>query len=210
MIAEGFIAMIWAAGAIVLLSQGIVPMDTRATLMVGEISRFFMGKVGGLLAIIGVIALPITSGDTAFRSLRLIVAEELNIDQKVPAKRIGVAAVLFVPAIFLLYWAKSNPNGFNMLWRYFGFTNQLVALFALAMATSHLLNNGKNYRIALIPGIFYTFIVFSFILYDPAVGFGLNYNLSLILGVIIAIAYTYFVINKSKKNKDRIRAITLQ
>lgn len=210
MIAEGFIAMIWAAGALVLLSQGVVPMDTRATLMVGEVSRFFMGKVGGLLAIIGVIALPITSGDTAFRSLRLIVAEELNIDQKVPAKRIGVAAVLFVPAIFLLYWAKSNPNGFNMLWRYFGFTNQLVALFALAMATSHLLYAGKNYRIALIPGIFYTFIVFSFILYDPAVGFGMNYNLSLIIGAVIAIAYTYFVVSKSKKNKDRISAIILQ
>ena len=210
MIAEGFIAMIWAAGAIVILSQGIVPMDTRATLMVGEISRHFMGKVGGLLAIVGVIVLPITSGDTAFRSLRLIVSEELNIDQKVPAKRIGVAAVLFIPAIFLLYWAKSNPNGFNMLWRYFGFTNQLVALFALATATSFLLYNAKNYLIALIPGVFYTFIVFSFIMYDPAVGFGIDYTTSLIIGGVIAIAYAFAVVKKSQKNKDRIANIVLQ
>ena len=102
MIAEGVIAMIWAAGAMVIFSQGIVPLDTRATLMVGEISKYFMGNIGGLIAIIGVIVLPITSGDTAFRSLRLIVAEELNIDQKVPVKRIGVAAVLFIPAILIL------------------------------------------------------------------------------------------------------------
>ena len=209
MIAEGLIAMAWAAGAIVIYSQGIAGLDTSATLMVGEISRYFMGNIGGLIAIIGVIVLPITSGDTAFRSLRLIVAEELNIDQKVPAKRIGVAAVLFIPAIALIFWAKSNPNGFNMLWRYFGFTNQLVALFALGAATSYLLNNGRNYLIALIPGIFYTFIVTSFIIYDPAVGFGVDYKIAYVIAAIVCVLYAIFVVKTAKKNKDRIANIIL-
>lgn len=86
MIAEGFIAMVWAAGAMVIFSTGRAPLDTAGTLMVGEISKYFMGDIGGLLAVLGVIALPITSGDTAFRSLRLIISEELNIDQRSGAK----------------------------------------------------------------------------------------------------------------------------
>ncbi len=209
MIAEGVIAMVWAAGAMVIFSKGIAPLDTRATLMVGEISKYFMGNIGGLLAIIGVIVLPITSGDTAFRSLRLIVAEELNIDQKVPVKRMGVAAVLFIPAILILIWSKSNPNGFNLLWRYFGFTNQLVALFALGVATSYLLNKGNNYWIALIPQLFYTFIVFSFIISDKGVGFGADYKVAYIIGIIISIIVAVLTVKRSKKNKDRIAAIVL-
>lgn len=209
MIAEGIIAMVWAAGAMVIFSQGLVPLDTRATLMVGEISKYFMGNIGGLLAIIGVIVLPITSGDTAFRSLRLIVAEELNIDQKAPLKRITVAAALFIPAILILVWAKNDANGFNLLWRYFGFTNQLVAIFALAAATSYLINNNKNYIIALIPQLFYTFIVFSFIISDADVGFGLDYNIAYIIGMVISIAVAYFTINSSKKNRNKIDSIIL-
>ena len=209
MIAEGVIAMVWAAGAMVIFSQGIVPLDTRATLMVGEISKYFMGNIGGLLAIIGVIVLPITSGDTAFRSLRLIVAEELNIDQKVPAKRIGVALVLFIPAILILVWAKNDPNGFNLLWRYFGFTNQLVAIFALATATSYLLNNNCNYWIALIPELFYAFIVFSFIISDKGVGFGAEYNIAYILGAIISLVIAVLTVRKARKNQDRIANIIL-
>ncbi|MFO3665167.1 carbon starvation protein A [Anaerococcus sp. ENR0831] len=209
MIAEGVIAMVWAAGAMVIFSQGIVPLDTRATLMVGEISKYFMGNIGGLLAIIGVIVLPITSGDTAFRSLRLIVAEELNIDQKVPAKRIAVAAVLFIPAILILVWAKNDPNGFNLLWRYFGFTNQLVAIFALATATSYLLNNHSNYWIALIPELFYAFIVFAFIISDKGVGFGADYNIAYILGAIISLVIAFLTVRKARKNQDRIANIIL-
>lgn len=209
MIAEGVIAMVWAAGAMVIFSQEIAPLDTRATLMVGEISRYFMGNIGGLLAIIGVIVLPITSGDTAFRSLRLIVAEEMNIDQKVPAKRIAVATILFIPAILILVWAKSDPNGFNLLWRYFGFTNQLVAIFALGTATSYLLYNGKNYWIALIPQLFYTFIVFSFIISDKGVGFGSSYNVAYIIGAIISLVVAVLTVKKSRKNKDRIANIIL-
>ena len=81
MIMEGFIAMCWAAGAMVLFNRGI-PVDTGATGMVGIISREFLGSFGGILAILGVIILPITSGDTAFRAVRLMIAERLNINQQ--------------------------------------------------------------------------------------------------------------------------------
>ncbi|MDU2582468.1 MAG: carbon starvation CstA family protein [Anaerococcus hydrogenalis] len=209
MITEGFIAMIWAAGALVLFSSGKAALDTAGTLMVGQISRTFMGSIGGYLAIIGVIALPITSGDTAFRSLRLIVSEELNIDQKSGVKRASVAAVLFIPAIIILVFAKSNPNGFNILWRYFGFTNQFVAIFALGVATTYLITKNKNYLMTLIPGIFYAFIVFSFIISAKEIGFGLDLKISYILGAIIAVLYGVFIVKNANKRRNEIKNIVL-
>lgn len=209
MITEGFIAMVWAAGAIVLFSTGAAALDTPGTLMVGQISKNFMGKIGGYLAIIGVIVLPITSGDTSFRSLRLIVAEELNIDQKNSMKRAIVAAVLFIPAIAILYFAKSNPNGFNILWRYFGFTNQLVAIFALGVATSYLITKKKLYLMTLIPGIFYSFIVAAFIS-SADIGFKLSTTAGYVIGAIFAILYAIFVVQVSKKRKTKIDKIVLE
>ena len=209
MIAEGFIAMVWAAGAMVLFSSGVAKLDTPGTIMVGQVSKYFMGNVGGLLAVLGVIALPITSGDTAFRSLRLIIAEELNIDQKAPSKRAGLSAVLFIPAFAILYFAKTNPNGFNLLWRYFGFTNQFVATFALAVATIYLIDTGKNYIITLLPGIFYVFIVFSFIINIKGLGLGMPFSIAYPAAGVISVLYAYFVIRLGKKNKTRIESIVL-
>ena len=209
MIAEGFIAMVWAAGAMVLFSSGQAALDTPGTIMVGQVSKYFMGNVGGLLAVLGVIALPITSGDTAFRSLRLIIAEELNIDQKAPSKRAGLSAVLFIPAFAILYFAKTNPNGFNLLWRYFGFTNQFVATFALAVATIYLIDTGKNYIITLLPGIFYVFIVFSFIINIKGLGLGMPFSIAYPAAGVISVLYAYFVIKLGKKNKERIQSINL-
>lgn len=209
MIAEGLIAMIWAAGAMVVFSTKSASLDTPGTLMVGNISKYFIGKIGGLMAVIGVIALPITSGDTAFRSLRLIIAEELNIDQKSAIKRALLSACLFIPAAGILYFAKSNPNGFNILWRYFGFTNQFVAIFALAVATIYLMHNKKNYLMALIPGMFYTFIVFSFIINADPIGLRQPYSIAYPVAAVITIIYTIFVLNAGKKNKDRIDSIIL-
>ena len=209
MIAEGFIAMVWAAGAMVLFSSGKAALDTPGTIMVGQVSKYFMGNVGGLLAVLGVIALPITSGDTAFRSLRLIISEELNIDQKAPSKRAGLSAVLFIPAFAILYFAKTNPNGFNLLWRYFGFTNQFVATFALAVATIYLIDTGKNYIITLLPGIFYVFIVFSFIINIKGLGLGMPFSIAYPAAGVIAVLYAYFVIKLGKKHTQRIQSINL-
>lgn len=119
MILEGFIALCWAAGAMILFNRG-VDFSTRATAMVGLISRF-LGSIGAFFAILGVIMLPITSGDTAFRSLRLMVGEAFNIDQTVIKNRLLTTLGIFIPAIVILVFAKTSPNGFNLLWQYFGF-----------------------------------------------------------------------------------------
>lgn len=215
MIVEGMIAMVWAAGAMVLFGRG-TPLDTGATSMVGIISREFMGTIGGLIAIIGVIVLPITSGDTAFRALRLMIAEQFNIDQQDPKKRVGLSLIIFIPAIAILFYAKSSPGGFNMLWRYFGFTNQLVAVFALAMITVYLKVYGKNYFISLLPGTFYTFIVTSYICHaniglglEGRIGslFGLtpeSYAISYTIGVVVAMLFAWGVPKVADNRKDTI------
>lgn len=215
MIVEGFIAMVWAAGAMVLFGRGI-PLTTGATEMVGLISREFMGSIGGLIAIIGVVVLPITSGDTAFRSLRLMVAEQFNIDQKDPKKRVGLSVLIFIPAIIILAYAKLSPGGFNLLWRYFGFTNQLVAVFALAMITVYLKNEGKNHLITLLPGAFYTFIVTAYICHE-SIGLGLeariggyfglspeSYAISFTIGILTSILFIVGVPKLAKDRKDAI------
>lgn len=215
MLVEGFIAMCWAAGAMILFGKGTA-IDTNATLMVGIISRDFLGNVGGVLAILGVIVLPITSGDTAFRGLRLMIAEQFNIDQQDARKRLSLTFGIFIPAFFILIWAKSSPQGFSILWRYFAFTNQFVGIFALAMEAIFLYINGKNYIIPLVPGAFYTFVTMSFIFHAP-IGFGLeqrigsmfgmepsSYTLSYIVAAVLTIAYIMFIKKHSISQKDKI------
>lgn len=211
MLVEGFIAMCWAGGAMILFSRGTA-LDTTATLMVGIISREFLGSVGAIFAIIGVVVLPITSGDTAFRSLRLMVAEQFNIDQKPAKNRVILSSALFIPAIVILVISKMNPAGFNILWRYFAWTNQTIAIFALAMIAIYLYVRKKNFLIGLIPGMFYTFVVTSYILHAP-IGLGLeerlgmdptSYTLSFIIAAALTALYGWFAIHRAKTNKEEI------
>jgi carbon starvation protein CstA len=211
MLVEGFIAMCWAAGAMILFNTG-TDMATTPTLMVGLISRDFLGNIGGVLAILGVIVLPITSGDTAFRGLRLMIAEQFNIDQQDYKKRVSLTLGIFIPAFAILIWAKSSPGGFNVLWRYFAFTNQFVGIFALAMEAIFLYIHGKNYIIPLVPGAFYCFITTSFILHAP-IGFGLeqrilgdpnSYVLSYAIAAVLTVGYIMFVRKHSSSQKDKI------
>jgi len=211
MLVEGFIAMCWAGGAMVLFGKG-TDMATGAVLMVGAVSRDFLGSIGALFAIIGVIVLPITSGDTAFRGLRLMVAEQFNIDQGPAAKRVSLSIAFFIPAAVILYIAKTNPAGFSILWRYFAFTNQFVATFALATISIYLYINGKNYLVSLIPGTFYMFITLSFIL-NAKIGFNLDtllglpagsYTASYILAAVLSVGYIWFVKQRATKQKDQI------
>jgi carbon starvation protein CstA len=211
MLVEGFIAMCWAGGAMILFNQG-TDMATSATLMVGLVSRKFLGSIGALFAIIGVIVLPITSGDTAFRGLRLMVAEQFNIDQASAKKRVGLSIAFFIPAAFILYIAKTNPAGFSILWRYFAFTNQFVGTFALATISVYLYINGKNYLVSLIPGTFYMFVTLSFI-FNAKIGFNLDtllglpagsYTASYILAAVLSVAYIWFVRHRATSQKDQI------
>jgi len=208
MLVEGFIALAWAAGAMVLFNRGL-DMKTGAVLVIGKVSREFLGNIGGFFAILGVVVLPITSGDTAFRGLRLMLAERFNIDQKSYKKRLAITAGIFIPSMLILYYAKSSPTGFTTLWRYFAFTNQGIATFALSMETVYLYVHGKKYLIALIPGMFYTFVVTSYILHakiglnlDSLLGSPESYMYSYIVAGIIVALYTYATLKHARAKKD--------
>lgn len=211
MLVEGFIAMVWAAGAMVLFNRGTA-MDTNATLMIGVISREFLGTIGAIFAILGVIVLPITSGDTAFRGLRLMLGETFNIDQSNKAKRVILTLGIFIPAVAILVFAKNNPAGFNILWRYFAWTNQTVGIFALALVAIYLKLHNRNYWIALIPGMFYTFIITSYIIHAP-IGFNLevllgmnpsSYTVSYMVAGVLTLLYGWYALRLADTRKDYI------
>jgi len=195
MIVEGLIAMTWAAAAMAIMNKGLADANTAPTAVIGIVARDMLGSVGGLIAIIGVIVLPITSGDTALRSLRLMVAEYFHIDQKPKIKRLMVALPIFLLVAVLLVWAKISPGGFTILWRYFAWTNQTIALFAFAIITVYLI--GRGHRISpimpLLPGMWYAFIIFTYIC-NAKIGFNLPINVSYILGAIFAVSYAALVV----------------
>lgn len=189
MIAEGFIAMVWAGAAMALYNTG---STVDATTAIGDISKMLLGPVGAFLAIVGVIVLPITSGDTALRSCRLIISEHLYIDQTVTRNRVMMTLALIVIPVLLVVYVKTDPTGFNTIWRYFAWTNQTVAVFAFATAAIYLVAKKSSPRlaflIALVPGSFYTFIISSYIL-NAKIGFNLSYDASYIIAGLLTLAY---------------------
>ena len=186
MVAEGILALIWAAAAGTFFAepeQGLYGIDglqqfaaahkgeNIAALVVDRVSRSWLGTIGGILAIIGVIAAPITSGDTALRSARLIVADFLHWDQKQILRRLSIALPLFLCGFGMVF------VDFNVVWRYFSWTNQTLAVFTLWAGTVFLyrqehstLNKAPfryGYLIALIPALFMTMVSVSYIFIAP-------------------------------------------
>ncbi|MBQ7678150.1 MAG: carbon starvation protein A [Lachnospiraceae bacterium] len=224
MIAEGFIAMVWAAGTMAMIgagadASGIVMQMTdngwayfasvggslqqiSATSVVGVVCRNMLGPVGGLIAIIGVILLPVTSGDTALRSLRLIIADTLHIRQADSKKRIILALPVFAAAYLVLIWAKNDPNGFNTIWRYFGWSNQTLAVFAMASIMIWLMKNGKQkyFWIPFIPMVFYAFITCAYLM-GAKIGFSLPYGVSLAIGAVFAVIVAAAAFWRGKKSE---------
>lgn len=164
MIAESIIALIWAAVAMAFfngvegLNDFMANNGNDAGLAVSTISNATLGIVGSTLVIFGVVAAPITSGDTAFRSARLIVADMLHIDQRPIVKRLLVSLPLFAIGIGIAFM------DFDVIWRYFAWSNQTLAVFTLWMITAWLMRRGSRfYVMALIPAIIMTFICASFV-----------------------------------------------
>ena len=123
MILEGFIAMVWAAGAMGAYNLGLQEANaSMATATIGVVCKDILGPVGGIIALLGVIVLPVTSGDTALRALRLTVSESFHMDQSSNAKRLTLAVPMFVLVAAIIVWAKFNSDGFNILWRYFAWS----------------------------------------------------------------------------------------
>lgn len=168
MITEGIVALIWAAAATYFFhtesGTALFAADSgndNAAIVVDSITKEWLGTIGGLLAVLGVIAAPITSGDTAFRSARLIVADFLHIDQKPILKRLLISVPLFVVGFIILH------VNFSVLWRYFAWCNQTLAVFTLWALTVYLVRENKPYIITLIPALFMTAVCTTYILMAP-------------------------------------------
>lgn len=200
MIAEGFIAMIWAAAAMGVMKLGLANAQTSPTDVVGIVAKNLLGSIGGIIAIIGVIVLPVTSGDTALRSLRLMTADALHIDQSKRRNRLALSLVIFAVVAFLLIFSKMNSEGFNILWRYFAWANQTISVFAFAMIAIYMMSKKKPYILSLIPGMFYMFVISSFIL-NATIGFGLPWTISYIIAGILTIIYAAAVLIKGRSAK---------
>ena len=206
MILEGFIAMIWAAAAMVVYNAGVAEAGvTGAVAVVGIIAKDFLGEVGGIIAIVGVIVLAITSGDTALRSLRLMLADYFHIDQVARVKRVGLALAIFAPVAAVLVYSKFDPNGFNVLWRYFSFANETCAVFAFALISVYLFGKRKPGIMTLVPGCFYMFVVSSYLL-NAKIGFGLDWSLAYALAGALTAVYCVLVVRAGLVRRRRIES----
>jgi carbon starvation protein CstA len=185
MVTEGIVALIWAAAAISFfggaleLNHAMAEHGNNAAWAVKEICSSWMGKIGGLLAILGVVACPITSGDTAFRSARLIIADFTKMGQKPILNRLAISLPLFAVA-----WGITRLN-FGVIWRYFGFSNQTLATIVLWMSAVYMARWKKNHWIASIPATFMTAVCATYILIAPE-GFGLSTIVAYPAGILAA------------------------
>ena len=199
MIAEGFIAMSWAGAAMGAVYSGLATEENlfkTAAVVVGIIAKDMLGTVGGMVAVLGVIVLAVTSGDTALRSLRLMLADALHIDNKKKGNVLFLASIIFAIVAAVLYVAKTDPSGFTLLWRYFSWANETIAVFAFAMIAVYMIKNDMPYFMAVLPGTFYMYMVSSYILHAP-IGFGFGWVFSYILASICAGLYAALLVSKS-------------
>jgi carbon starvation protein CstA len=191
MIAEGIIALIWATLAISFFHTPDLLNDVLGEggpgLVVNRVSTTLLGHFGGILAIIGVVVLPITSGDTAFRSARLTIADVFTLSQKQTVKRLAVAIPLFGIGYLI------SLSDFGLIWRYFGWANQTLAAIVLWTAAVYLAEIRRFYWLATVPAIFMTTVVFTFIA-NSTIGFGLPMPLATSIGIGAAVvaAVTFF------------------
>ena len=191
MITEGVVALVWAAAAVKFAST--LPGEAGATayeklasmgnpaIVVKEVCTSWMGSVGAVLAVLGVVAAPITSGDTAFRSARLIAADFLHVPQDKAWLRLALCLPLFAIATLLMF------IDFNVLWRYFAWFNQTLACITLWAATAWLRRSGRCHWIAFVPALFMTVVCTSYIIIAPE-GFQLPLGYGLGAGIALMVA----------------------
>lgn len=206
MISESVIALVWAAAGVAFYGTTELLSDALAngaSNVVYEISTGVLGTFGGILAIVGVIVCPITSGDTAFRSARLILAETFRLDQKKIKNRLIITVPLLVVGGLLTWFAVVNDAGFQTVWRYFSWSNQTLAMVALWVATAYLLKKGK-YRfgslLTALPATFMTAVSITYILMAKE-GLQLDQTISYVIGAVAAaaliIVYLIFLVRKN-------------
>ena len=223
MITEGAVALIWTTVSMYFFYYGgwrecvtpemaqefIAQADGGKSLLqnftapqvVKLVCSSWLGVAGGILALLGVVAAPITSGDTALRSARLIIAEFIGLEQRSMRKRLYVCIPLFAATVGILVWQMENPDGFNIIWQYFGWANQTLSVFTLWTITVYLVQQKKPFIITLVPALFMTVVCSTFLLISPqALGLDgtLGYSGSVI---ILVVALVWFFSWFKKRNK---------
>jgi carbon starvation protein CstA len=215
MITEGIVALIWAtvaawffygnpAPGYSLIQNATAGLHTSAPAVVNLVCNDWLGVVGAILAMLGVVAAPITSGDTAFRSGRLIVAEWLKMDQRPIPKRLMICIPMFALSVAMLVWQIENPDGFNTIWQYFGWSNQALSVFTLWTLTVYLIRNKKPFWITLIPALFMTTVCSTYCFVSKQM-LGLG-DAGYPFGIIcLVIAIAWFVIWYRKETNKQIK-----
>ena len=198
MVAEGIVALIWAAAATAFFQEnGIIDQVTgkafSGAAVATSISKEWLGAFGGVLAILGIVAAPITSGDTALRSARLIAADFLKVDQRPVGKRLLICIPIFLLTIGVLVYSLKDAEGFKIIWRYFAWCNQTLSVFTLWAITVYLVREKKNFYIALLPALLMTLVCSTYICIAPE-GLSLPHTLSYIIGgTCTIIALIWFI-----------------
>ena len=201
MIGEGIIALIWCTLG---LSFYETPAALNAVLassgpagVVHDVSTSLLGGLGGVLAVLGVVVLPITSGDTAFRAARLIIAEFLKMPQRAVAKRLMISVPLFIIGYIV------SKSDFDLIWRYFGWANQTVAMIMLWASAAYLVRHGKFHWICTLPAILMTTIVTTFIA-NAKIGFGLPMQTATIIGIAFTVVVTVLFFLRIRTSDEAI------
>jgi len=189
MITEGIVALIWAAAAMTFfgnvdeLNAAMLENNNNAAWAANEISLNMLGGIGGILALLGIVAAPITSGDTAFRSARLILSDIFKLKQTKIKNRLYLSLPLFMIAFVL------TQMDFGVIWRYFAWSNQTLATVVLWTITAYLIYKNKAFWVTMVPAIFMTMVCSTYILIAPE-GFQLANDLAYIGGSLITLSIT--------------------
>ncbi len=201
MITEGVIALIWCMVGLAFYEN---PQALQNAISAGSPSKVvydsslhFLGFIGGIFAVLGVVVLPITSGDTAFRAARLQLAEIFKIDQRSLVKRLMIAIPLFILGFIV------SKIDFSVLWRYFTWANQMTAMVMLWTAAAYLYRYKKFHWVASIPAWFITTVCATYLFYNK-IGFGLDYELSQYLGLATTVVciVLFFTLLKPLGERD--------
>ncbi|MBR5457703.1 MAG: carbon starvation protein A, partial [Kiritimatiellae bacterium] len=213
MILEGVIAMIWAAAALAIYNIDSANVKLAGPVVLGNITSHFLGPWMGGVTIFAIIVLAVTSGDTALRSARLGISEMFSINQVSLARRILTCLPLIVIVAALLWWSNRDSKSFANLWNYFAWGNQLLSATTLMAGSVWLLREGRKFAslVTLIPGMFMTAVVSSFILWTPGTGGqpwglipgGLSLGLSIAIGAATSVVFAAYAIVRGKAALDK-------
>ena len=227
MVAEGIIALIWAAAAMAFYRvdtpdgfASLLSIGGGNSVSVEQMCETILGPVGTVLAVIGVVICPITSGDTALRSCRLMIAEAFHFNQKKLKNRLLITMPLFIAVIALSIWDFADSHNFNILWHWFAWSNQVIAMLTLYVVSAYLLKKGRykwGSLITAIPATFMNAVTVTYILGEPNIALGqfipihIASNIGIVVAVVIFIVYFILLLkmrvfkkDKNQSNKDSI------